>query len=76
MKLAIVLLLGLLIAGSVRAADVTLIDFANFTQTCYFWKYQDETSKVDVLHGFLMGIEAANVTRQFWPVGLRIGGYL
>ena len=76
MKLATVLLLGLLIRGSVRAADVTLIDFADFTQTCYFWKYQDETSKIDVMHGFLMGIEAAKVTRQFWPVQFRISAVI
>ena len=76
MKKATVLLVGLVIPGLVRAADVTLIDFAGFTQTCYFWKYQDETSKIDVMHGFLMGIEAAKVTRQFWPVQFRLSAVI
>jgi len=76
MKIAIVLLVALVIPGLVRAADVTLIDFGDFTQTCYFWKYQDETSKIDVMHGFLMGIEAAKVTRQFWPIQFRIGAVI
>ena len=76
MKLTTVLLLGLLVAGSVKAAEVTLFDFVNFTQTCYFWKYQDRSSKTEVMHGFLMGIEAAKATRQFWPGQLRIGAVI
>ena len=52
MKIASVLLVGLVIPGLVRAADVTLIDFGDFTQTCYFWKYQDEHFK-DRCHAWL-----------------------
>ncbi len=76
MKLAIVLLLGLLIVRPLQAAETD-------TDSCANWNNFSVPMKHGIMFGFLIGIQASDsvnrkiasdgTVRQLWPQGYRVG---
>lgn len=77
MKLVIVVVLGLLIATRLQAAEPD-------TDSCVNWNNFSVPMKHGIMFGFLIGIQASDAVnrkigsdgtaRQLWPQGYRVGG--
>ena len=77
MKLASILLLGLLIASRLQAAETD-------TDSCANWNNFSVAMKHGIMFGFLIGIQASDAVNrkigsdgaatQLWPQGYRVGG--